>query len=311
MRLMRSFGLHMQNLLPAANQSARKIAQCESAAFQSDGMMKPTPVRPVKRPAEQGYMLVAVMFLLAIMIVSMTVAAPMIKKSIQHDRELETMQRGKQYIRAIKLYYRKFGAYPPSVDALVKTNEIRFLRQRYSDPITGKDDWKPIFLGQNKTPLAMGFFGEPLSVAGSPIPGAGSIGGNGVAGNTPLGNGPGSSQNGGSIFDSGNSSSSGSGNSGGQDGASSGGAPNSGSGSNNPDQLIGGGPIIGFSPASPNQSIMIYKKMGHYKDWEFLYSPLSDRMAVNNPTIQPPLQGGAPGAPPPAAGSPAPAPNAP
>jgi len=255
-------------------------------------------------------MLVAVMFLLAIIIISMTVAAPIIKKSIQHDRELETMQRGKQYIRAIKLYYRKFGAYPTSVDALVKTNEIRFLRQRYTDPITGKDDWKPIFLGQNKTPLAMGFFGEPLSMVGSPIPGAGSIGGNGFAGNTPLGSGTGSSQNGGSIFDSGNSSSSGSGNSGGQAGADSGGDSGSGSGTSPGDQLAGG-PIIGFSPASPKQSIMIYKKMDHYKDWEFLYSPLSDQMNINNQMPQPPLQGGAPGAPPQPSGSPVPTPNTP
>ena len=61
------------------------------------------------------------------------------------------MHRGKQYRRAIQLYYRKFHAYPPNVDALVKTNEIRFLRKKYIDPMTGKDDWKPILYGQNKT----------------------------------------------------------------------------------------------------------------------------------------------------------------
>jgi hypothetical protein len=81
------------------------------------------------------------------------------------------MNRGKQYTRAIRLYYRKFGTYPPNVDALVKTNEIRFLRTRYLGPTTGQDDWKPILLGQNKTPLAMGFFGKPLNVAGFPFPG--------------------------------------------------------------------------------------------------------------------------------------------
>ena len=72
------------------------------------------------------------------------------------------MQRGKQYMRAIQLYFGNSTAYPPNVDALVKTNEIRFLRKRYTDPMTGKDDWKPIKFGQNKTPLAMGFFGQPL-----------------------------------------------------------------------------------------------------------------------------------------------------
>ena len=40
-------------------------------------------------------------------------------------------------------------------------------------------------------------------------------------------------------------------------------------------QTFGGGGIIGFSPASPKQSILIYKKKNHYNEWEFLYSPLA------------------------------------
>ena len=101
------------------------------------------PIRRLK-PSESGYILISVMILLAVLLIAMAVAAPKVAESIQRDRELETMQRGKQYIRAIKLYYKKFHAYPPSLDALVKTNEIRFLRKKYLDPMTGKDDWKPI-----------------------------------------------------------------------------------------------------------------------------------------------------------------------
>ena len=111
-------------------------------------------------------MLVAVIFMMALLVIAMSVAAPKIARSIQRDRELETMHRGKQYARAVKLYYKKFGAYPPNVDALVKTNEIRFLRKKYLDPMTGKDDWKPVHYGQNKAPTAMGFFGQPLTGAG-------------------------------------------------------------------------------------------------------------------------------------------------
>ena len=43
-------------------------------------------------------------------------------------------------------------------------------------------------------------------------------------------------------------------------------------------QTFGGGGIIGFSPASPKQSILTYKKKNHYNEWEFLYSPLVDQM---------------------------------
>jgi len=32
--------------------------------------------------------------------------------------------------------------------------------------VTGKDDWKPIMYCQNKTPMAMGFFGQPLAGSG-------------------------------------------------------------------------------------------------------------------------------------------------
>ena len=53
------------------------------------------------------------------------------------------------------------------------------------DPITGKDDWKPIMFGQQKTPLAMGFFGQPLGGAG--FGGAVMAGtGPGGVGNTPI-----------------------------------------------------------------------------------------------------------------------------
>ena len=115
-------------------------------------------------------MLLAAIFFLALLVLSLAVAAPRVAKSIQRDRELETFHRGMQYRRAIQLYYRKFHAYPPNVDALVKTNEIRFLRKKYIDPMTGKDDWKPVLFGQNKTPTAMGFFGQPLSGTPRPSP---------------------------------------------------------------------------------------------------------------------------------------------
>jgi type II secretory pathway pseudopilin PulG len=207
--------------------------------------------------------------MVALFTISLAIALPKMSKSIQRDRELETMQRGKQYIRAIKMYYKKFGAYPPNVDALVKpTNNIRFLRKKYIDPTTGKDEWKPILFGQNKVPTAMGFFGQPMT--GSTMAGTGP-GASGTSGLSATG-----SQSGGlSQQATTDASSTGS-------TATSGSAFGSttGSTSGTSGQTFGGAGIIGFSPMSPKQSILVYKKKNHYNEWEFVYDPLSEQMTM-------------------------------
>lgn len=257
-------------------------------------MVKASSTRRSPCPAEEGYILVAVIFMLAILIISLAVAAPRVRDDIQRDREIETMHRGKQYVRAIQLYYRKFGAYPPNVNALIKTNNIRFLRKKYIDPTTGKDEWKAIAFGQNKTPTAMGFFGQPL--AGSTLAGTGPSGGSGIAGATPIGGGLGSSPGSSSIFGPTGASPTASASSPGSTSPTTGtspaagatgstdtsGGPSSGTGSGTgtglTGQTFGGAGIIGFSPTSPKQSILVFKKKYHYNEWEFTYDPAMDRM---------------------------------
>jgi type II secretory pathway pseudopilin PulG len=146
--------------------------------------------RQSEHRAESGFVLIAVLFLVALILIALAVAAPKMAKSIQRDKELELIHRGDQYKRAIKLYYKKFGAYPSTMDQLMNTNQVRFLRKRYTDPMTGKDDWKLIYFGQAKVP-PMGLFGQPLANAGgtnavgpgmgTPIGGASTTGGNTTA----------------------------------------------------------------------------------------------------------------------------------
>lgn len=264
-------------------------------------MIATAPTRRAK-PSEEGYILVSVMFLLALLIIAMAVALPKITADIQRDRELETFHRGLQYRRAVQLYFRKFNRYPPNIEALVKTNNIRFLRKRYKDPITGKDDWKPVMFGMNKAPLAMGFFGQPL-------------GGAGFNGAVMAGTGPGG-QN--TAISSGLSSTAFNPGGGGSNqgtpatptdpnaGANAG-DPNAPTtptfGANPTGPAFGGAGIVGFSPASPKPSILVYKKKSHYNEWEFTYSPLSD-MGMGGMPGQPPqlLPGCAPGVPCPGGG---------
>jgi type II secretory pathway pseudopilin PulG len=288
-------------------------------------MMNSAPTRrrrpPPAHPSEAGFTLLAVIFLVALLTIALAIALPRVTKQIQRDREIETMHRGKQYARAVKLYYKKFGAYPPNVDAMVKTNNIRFLRKKYTDPMTGVDDWKPVLFGQNKAPTAMGFFGQPLT--GSTAAGIGPSGGNGVAGASTAGSssffgssssgasssgasssfgasadssaaaaanatdstgGSGSSDSSGNGSSDSSSASNGGSNASTTSGSISGGSIGSNSSTGLTGQTFGGAGIIGFSPGSPKQSILLYKKKNHYNEWEFVYDPLADQVTISGNT---------------------------
>jgi len=230
------------------------------------------PTRPRIKPSEEGYMLIAVMFMLAIFLIALSVAVPKISKQIQRDRELETMHRGKQYVRAVKMYYKKFGAYPTSVDALVQSNQIRFLRKKYIDPTTGKDEWKLIRFGQNKT-QTLGFFGQPLAGSMPGMPGSpmGTPGAPGAPGSpTSTSTDPNAPSTSASTDPNAPSTTTST------DPNAPGGATGTGTGLTG--QTFGGGGIIGVTPGSPKQSILIVKKKNHYNEWEFFYDPRVEQM---------------------------------
>src|ERR1700735_4777500 len=181
-------------LLAASLLQPFELEQYEPAAENISSRHKAIPA------SEQGYVMLIAIFFMALPVIPLAVAAPKIARSIQRDHDLETFHRGLQYRRAIQLYYRKFHAYPPNVEALVNANDIRFLRKKYKDPITGQDDWKPIAFGQNKTPTAMGFFGQPLAGNASTLAGIGPGGAGGVPGATTPGGAFGGSSAGGGPF---------------------------------------------------------------------------------------------------------------
>src|SRR6185295_11163159 len=69
---------------------------------------------------------------------------PRVAFESEREREQLLIDRGEQYTRAIQLYYiANNRQYPTSIDDLEK-REKRFLRRRYVDPFTGKDEWRII-----------------------------------------------------------------------------------------------------------------------------------------------------------------------
>ncbi len=229
--------------------------------------------------SESGYILLAVLFMLVLILVALAVAAPRIASDIQRDREDELIHRGQQYTRAIKLYYKKFGRYPASIDQLENTNNMRFLRKRYVDPMTGKDDWKLIHFGEAHV-KPMGLFGQPIQNGGMSTAAGGSMLGGTPGLTSPSGTMPslGGTSSPPSTTDSDSSGALGS------SGASTTGSTSSIGGSTGTSpfgsgQTLGGGPIVGVVSKNAKASIKEYKKQKHYNEWEFVYDPVEDLLS--------------------------------
>lgn len=239
-----------------------------------------TKIEPQHRTnsdSEAGFMLVFVVLLAAMLLIALAVAAPVVAKDLQREKELESEHRAEQYVRAIRLYYRQFKTYPPSIDVLENTNNVRFLRKRYIDPLTGKDDWRIIHVGENKTTVK-GFFGQPLgglnttgTGSGLGTPAGSSFGGT-TAGSTS------STISGGSPLSAGFSGATiGSSTPASTSTTGSNGTPGSGttSSSTSSDSLGSGGvgQIMGVGTAKTGDSVLNPNQQTTYETWEFLYDP--------------------------------------
>src|SRR5438270_1030190 len=121
-----------------------------------------------RSPRQGGYVLLAILFALTVLIVGLAIAAPRTVTALRRTKEDELIRRGQQYALGIRRFYKKFGRYPSNLDQLENTNNIRFVRRRYLDPLTGKDDWAPIQFGQARP--AVGFFGQKVTNTGGLSP---------------------------------------------------------------------------------------------------------------------------------------------
>jgi type II secretory pathway pseudopilin PulG len=269
---------------------------------------------------QRGYMMITLMLALALIMIGLLAVLPEIKQQIVRDREDELRHRGTAYMRAIQHFYKKFGRYPTRVEELESTNNLRFLRKRYTDPVnidktTGKEkDFK--FLHQQDISLNSGMVlgqtpgtnlqGGASSLLGA-AQGAGGFGGAGAFGGAQGGIGGLGAQTGGSqqpgtqnsaggssgsaaSGDSSDSSSSGTdaaGNSNSSGSSATGLSSNSISSSNLAGQTLGGGPILGVASASKQKSIHVFYTKNHYNDWLFIYLPMADRGGLLNGPVNP------------------------
>src|SRR5579862_5360430 len=127
--------------------------------------------RPLQARGEDGWVLLTLLLAMTLLIIFAAAIVPSLSFDIKRDREEEMIHRGVQYSRAIRAYYKKFGRYPIKLEDLESTNNLRFLRKRYKDPLNCKngkcEDFKLLHFGEVQMTLS-------------------ALGGGGIAGATPV-----------------------------------------------------------------------------------------------------------------------------
>lgn len=259
-----------------------------------------------RRHSEHGYILLVLLLFVALLSIGSLAVIRNLEFQIKRDREEEMVHRGVQYSRAIKRFYKKFGRYPTRVEELESSNNIRFLRKRYKDPInrdkaTGKEkDFKFLHL----TDVQMSFnAAQPgmTSVTDLANRQAGAPGALNPAAAAPTGIGPGAI---GGAQDQQTQQTQG------QEGADQNGTANPDqqasadagtppppqplsqqAGPGGAPQVFGGGAIVGVASLNKDKTIREFNKKNHYNQWQFIYDPSSDRGGLLMTPNQPPLQG--------------------
>jgi type II secretory pathway pseudopilin PulG len=211
--------------------------------------------RNASRRSESGYMLLVLMLAVAVLTITMSEVARNYRRAVQRDKEVEMIHRGEQYARAIQKFYKKNHTYPLTLEQLENTNNIRYLRKRYKDPMSPDGEWKIAHQADIATLKGVGnLTPPPVAGAGGAAAGAAAAAAQAttttnIITSTPT-QGTGSSA-GSSAGTSGNSS--------------------------NP--VFGGGPVFGVVSKMTTEGIHSFGDKTKYSEWFFVYIPTQDTVA--------------------------------
>lgn len=246
--------------------------------------------------SQRGFALMMVMFLTTLVLIGVMAAAPYVRTERRREKEQEMIWRGKQYVRGIKLYYRKTGRFPTSLDDLTKPKlgSLRFMRQAYDDPMNKTDgSWRLIYVGPSGQLIGSlkpqpsvqipGPLGTPAGANPQQTTGFGASGFGQPAqrqagtqqGTTPAGTNAGQTT----------------------PGLPAGGAVSADDAANatpsglvNADSPVIGGNIIGVGSKINKRSIIVYDKATNYRLFEFIWNPSKDLANALNQQINAPGQ---------------------
>ena len=221
-----------------------------------------------------------VVFLTALVVVGTMSIGLRILTEGRREKEQEMIWRGKQYTRGIKLYYRKLGRFPNSMDDLVKPKigNLRFMRQAYKDPMNKEDGtWRLIYVGPAGN--LIGSLKPPQGGIQMPVPGgqAGAAPGSSIG---SFGSQPAPAGGIATPVNAPGAPGTGTGTTGTVTGAQ--GTDTTGTGTDPQSVPTGdtptivGGNIIGVGSKVNQSSVIVYEKAHNYRLFEFIWDPSQD-----------------------------------
>src|SRR5262249_47571081 len=113
----------------------KSAAGCPACGFKE----KPDP-----RKGERGFVLLLVFVMAAAIALMLYQQMARVAFETERDKEQLLISRGEQYKRAIQMYVVANKKYPSKIEDLENTNNHRYLRKKFIDPMTGKDEWRII-----------------------------------------------------------------------------------------------------------------------------------------------------------------------
>ena len=122
---------------------------------------------PRGRPGRGGYTLVALLVGMTVASILIAAVLPLASAQAQRDREAELIFRGLQYAEGIRVFRRRFGRYPNTLQELLEAKP-RSVRKLWKDPMTPDGTWG--IVGLEGSPVAPGTGAAPVGLGTRPSP---------------------------------------------------------------------------------------------------------------------------------------------
>jgi hypothetical protein len=101
---------------------------------------------PNRSRREAGFAMLLVFLMASCVALMLYKEIPRIAMDAQRQKEQLLIMRGEQYKRAIQMFVITNKRWPTKIEELESLNNRRYLRKRYIDPMTGKDEWRLVHI---------------------------------------------------------------------------------------------------------------------------------------------------------------------